>query len=63
MMAMNEEELAIIVQKYSVLYDKSHREFHRKDVKKNAWDAVAKDMGIEYGGLIYSLNLKQVNLS
>ena len=63
MMAMNEEELAIIVQKYSVLYDKSHREFHRKNVKKNAWDAVAKDMGIEYGGLIYSLNLKQVNLS
>ena len=57
MMAINEEELSIIVQKYSVLYDKSQREFHRKDVKKNAWDAVAKDMGLENGGLIYSLNL------
>ena len=43
-MAVNEEELSVIVQKYSVLFDKSHKEFHRKDVKKNAWDAVAGDM-------------------
>ena len=48
-MAINEEELSVIVQKYSVLYDKSHKEFHRKDVKKNAWDAVANDIGFENG--------------
>lgn len=56
-MAINEEELAIIVEKYSVLYDKSHKEFHRKDVKRNAWDAVASDMGLECGKLIDLSNL------
>lgn len=56
-MAINEEELAIIVEKYSVLYDKSHKEFHRKDVKRNAWDAVARDMGLECGKLIDLSNL------
>ena len=48
-MAINKEELFVIVQKYSVLYDKSHKEFHRNDVKKNAWDAVANDIGFENG--------------
>ena len=35
-MALNEEELAITVQKYPALFDKGHKEFHRKDVRKNA---------------------------
>ena len=41
------EELASIVQNYVVLYDKANKEFHRKDVKQNAWTAVAEQMGIE----------------
>ena len=36
-MAINEEDLSISVQKYTVLFDKRHKEFHRKEVKKNAW--------------------------
>ena len=42
-----EEELASIVQNFGVFYDKANKEFHRKDVKQNAWRAVAKQMGIE----------------
>lgn len=48
-MATNDEELSISVQKYEVLYDKEHPEFHHKDVKRNAWNEVAKDMGMEDG--------------
>ena len=33
-MAINEEDLSILVQKHPVLFDKEHQEFHRKDVKK-----------------------------
>ena len=43
------EELAITVQKFPVLFDKANREFHRKDVKKNAWKVVAEQMGMEDG--------------
>ena len=46
-----EEELASIVQNYGVLYDKANKEFHRKEVKQNAWRAVAEQMGIEDGRL------------
>ena len=35
-MAVNEEELSITVQRYPVLFDKSNKEFHRKDVKRIA---------------------------
>ena len=53
-MAINEEDLSISVQKYTVLFDKGHKEFHRKriyrkDVKKNAWKAVAEELGFEDG--------------
>ena len=34
-MAINEEDLSISVQKYTVLFDNGHKEFHRKDVKKD----------------------------
>ena len=47
MAVVNEEELSVVVQKYLVLYDKSNKEFHRKDVKKNAWKAVAEELGLE----------------
>ena len=41
--------MSISVQKYTVLFDKGHKEFHRKDVKKNAWKAVAEELGFEDG--------------
>ena len=48
-MAINEEDLSISVQKYAVLFDKGYKEFHWKDVKKNAWKAVTKELGFEDG--------------
>ena len=45
-MAVNEQELSITVQRYTVLFDK---EFHRKDVKRNAWKAVVQELGLEDG--------------
>ena len=36
-MAINEEDLSVSVQKYTVLFDKGYEEFYQKDVKKNAW--------------------------
>ena len=30
----SEEELAVCVHNYEVLYDKSHKDFHRKDIKR-----------------------------
>ena len=44
-----EERLAIGVQKYLCLYDKVVSAFYNKDQKKNAWEAVAKDIGLETG--------------
>ena len=43
----DEERLAIGVQKYPCLYDKAVSVFHDKYQKKNAWEAVAKNIGIE----------------
>ena len=48
-MTANKEELSITVQKYRVIFDKSNNDFHCKDVKKNAWEAVAKELGFESG--------------
>ena len=31
------------------LYDKSHKDFHRKDIKKNTQNAVAEEIGLEVG--------------
>ena len=45
----NEKELSITVQKYSVIFDKSNVDFHSNDVKKNAWEVVAKELGLENG--------------
>ena len=45
----DEERLAIGVQKYPCLYDKAVSAFHNKNQKKNAWEAVAKDIGLETG--------------
>ena len=41
------ERLAIGVQKYPCLYGKAVSAFHNKNRKKNAWEAVAKDIGLE----------------
>ena len=48
-MATNEEELSISVQKCPVTFDKSSKDFHRKDAKKNASQAVAEELGLEDG--------------
>ena len=48
-MVINEEDFSISVQKYAVLFDKGHNEFHQKDVKKNPWKAVAEKLGFEDG--------------
>ena len=48
-MAINEKDLSILVQEYTVLFKKGHKEFHRKDVKKNAWKEVAEELGFEDG--------------
>ena len=48
-MAINEQDFSISVQEYTVLFDKELKEFHRKDVKKNAWKAVAEELGFEDG--------------
>ena len=48
-MAANKEELSVAVQKYPVIFDKSNKDFHRKDVEKNACEAVAKELGFENG--------------
>ena len=45
----DEERLVIGVQKYPCLYDKAASAFHNKSQKKNAWEAVAKDIGLEIG--------------
>ena len=45
----DEERLAIGVQKYPCLYDKAVSAFHNKNQKKNAWEAVAKDIDLETG--------------
>ena len=43
----DEERLAIGVQKHPCFYDKAVSAFHNKNQKKNAWEAVAKDIGLE----------------
>ena len=35
------------MQQFKVLYDKSHKDFHRKDINENAWNAVAEELGLE----------------
>ena len=46
---MEEEALPNCVQQYQVLYDKSHKDFHRKDIQKNAWNDVTEEVGLEDG--------------
>ena len=45
--SMEEEALSNCVQQNKVLYDKSHKDFQRKDIKKNAWNAVAEELELE----------------
>ena len=53
---VNESEivLAEAVRKYKALYDKTCKDYHRKDVQKNCWDAVAKEIELESGRMIYT---------
>ena len=45
----DEERIVIGVQKYTCLYDKALSAFHNTNQKKNALEAVAKDIGLETG--------------
>ena len=47
--AGDEEEFSIVFQKYPAVFDKSTKDCHRKDVKKNAWDDVAEELGLKKG--------------
>ena len=38
-----------LIKRTCLSFDKGHKEFHRKDVKKNAWKAVAEELGFEDG--------------
>ena len=46
---VDKQRLAIGVQKYLCLYDKAVSAFYNKNQKKNAWEAVEKDIGLETG--------------
>ena len=46
---MEEEPLSNCVQQCKVLYEKSHKDLHRKDIKKNAWNTVVDEVGLEDG--------------
>ena len=45
----DEERLVIGVQKYPCLYGKAVSAFHNKNQKKNGWETVPKDIGLETG--------------
>ena len=41
------EQLSAYVSEYPVLFDKSNKEYHRKDVKRNAWTEIGEKLGLE----------------
>ena len=47
MATFEDETLVELVRKCKVLYDKAHPEFHRKDIKNNAWKEVAEALGTD----------------
>ena len=47
MATFEDETLAELVRNYKVRYDKVHPEFHRKDIKNNAWKEVAEALGTD----------------
>ena len=46
--SMEEEALSNCLEQYKILYEKSHKDFHRKDIKKNTWNAAAEEVGLEH---------------
>ena len=48
---LNEKDLTENVKKFPVLCEKSIDEFHRKDIRKNAWTKVAESIAIKDGRL------------
>lgn len=49
-----DEYLARTVRKFPVIYDKSCKDFHERDVKDSAWHAVAIEVGLHSGGRIFN---------
>ena len=47
--SIEEEALSNCVQQCKVLYDKNYKDFHRKDINKNSWNAVAEEVGLKDG--------------
>ena len=54
MAARFEEKLASAVENLPVLYDKSLKEFKDSNKKKNAWQQVAQQLGLESGECYWS---------
>ena len=49
-MASNfEERLASLVESFSILYNKSLKDFKDRTKKKNAWKEIAQKLGLETG--------------
>ena len=41
------EQLSAYVSEYPVLFDKINKEYHRKDVKRNAWTDIGEKLGFK----------------
>ena len=41
------EQFSAYVSEHYVLFDKSNMEYHRKDVKRNAWTEIGEKLGLE----------------
>ena len=55
-----DEFISRAVKKYPVIYDKSYKDFHERDVKDNAWQAVALEVGLRSGGRHYEFVKKKL---
>lgn len=52
------EKLAAAVYNYPCLYDKKNKDFHVITIKTNAWDEIAKDLGLENGKIFFESTRK-----
>ena len=51
------EKLSIAVQRYKFLYDKRTKDYRNKAVRQNAWNEIAKQVGVETGELGYLISI------
>ena len=41
------EQFSAYNSEYPVLFDRSNKEYHRKEVKRNAWTEIGEKLGLE----------------